>query len=150
MPGVPSLITSLETFSGVSFFGMDEMHLLSHGVGRLVFEILNPAFNGIFKPDNASNYTFELARVSNFRVFGQYIKESRETVPPSFEGAWNENFGAYRAVDWQDFLLVAVPLIVGPRIQKRSAFNAIMNLVNGCSRALSKELTEEDVEKLDR
>ncbi|KAG1435432.1 hypothetical protein G6F56_013977 [Rhizopus delemar] len=55
-----------------------------------------------------------------------------------------DNFGTYRAVDFQDFLLVVVPLIICPMIASEEARNRLIDLVDGCKLSLLKELTSED------
>ena len=42
MEGVSELLTSLPTFMGTfSFFG-DELHMIGHGLGHLVYNLLDP------------------------------------------------------------------------------------------------------------
>ncbi|KAG1438962.1 hypothetical protein G6F56_012457 [Rhizopus delemar] len=128
---VPQLFSSIITFSGVPFFAMDEMHLIARGIAKLVYDLINPAIN------------------TKFREIGDRIKESRGTIPRIFEGGWTDHFGAYRAVDWQDFLGVAMPLIVCPNFVRSTTDKAVMDLVNGCNRALSHELDTNDILKLE-
>ena len=135
------------TFSGVTTFVMDEMHLIARGIAKLVYDLINPATNIKFMGAN-SIYTFSVT--ITIKKIGQHIKESRATVPRSFEGAWNDHFGSYGAVDWQDFLGVAVPLIVCPHLEHNGAHAALMDLVNGCNRALAHELNLDDIEQLER
>lgn len=123
------------------------MHLIARGISNLVFELVNPSVNEKFKGTHEI-YIFTMN--ATIQQIGNHIKNSRATVPRSFEGAWTEHFHSYRAVDWQDFLGVAVPLIVCPNLQHEGAHSAIMNLVDGCNRALAHELTFEDVLELER
>lgn len=144
---MPRLFSSIVTFSGVPFFAMDEMHLISRGIAKLVYDLINPAINTKFKGTN-SQYTFAMG--INIKQIGDHIKESRGTIPRIFEGGWTDHFGAYRAVDWQDFLGVAVPLIVCPNFVRSATDKSVMDLVNGCNRALSHELDVNDILKLER
>lgn len=75
---------------------MDEMHLITRGIAKLVYDLINPATNIKFMGAN-SIYTFSVT--ITIKKIGQHIKESRANVPRSFEGAWNDHFGSYRAVD---------------------------------------------------
>ena len=121
--------------------------MIARGISNLVFELVNPSVNEKFKGTHEI-YIFTMN--ATIQQIGNHIKNSRATVPRSFEGAWTEHFHSYRAVDWQDFLGVAVPLIVCPNLQHEGAHSAIMNLVDGCNRALAHELTFEDVLELER
>lgn len=154
MPGVPSLITSLRTFSGVPFFGMDEMHLISRGIGQLLFSMLEPRSNSKFRVESADNYTFQFRRLRNSTItmttIGQQIKLSKPRVPLLFEGCWDDQFGLYRAVDWQDFLTVVVPLIILSCLEDDNAKEHIMNLVNGCILALERVLSSADLIEMER
>ncbi|KAG1440267.1 hypothetical protein G6F56_011995 [Rhizopus delemar] len=112
IPGVSPLITSMPTFTGPYFFGMDEMHMIALGIGKLTHRMLNLPKSHVFR--GPSGYAFQLVRyLSNAsimtRIFNN-IRLSKKTIPPSFEGCWDGNFTSYtRAVDWQNFLSSVVP-----------------------------------------
>ncbi|KAG1439428.1 hypothetical protein G6F56_012302 [Rhizopus delemar] len=58
MPGVPPLITSMPTFTGPYFFGMDEMHMFALGIGKLTHRMLNFSKSHVFR--GPSGYAFQL------------------------------------------------------------------------------------------
>ncbi|KAG1437757.1 hypothetical protein G6F56_012951 [Rhizopus delemar] len=60
MPGVSSLITSMPTFTGPHFFGMDEMHMVALGIGKLTHRMLNLSKSHVFR--GPSGYAFQLVR----------------------------------------------------------------------------------------
>lgn len=152
MVGIPRLLSSLSTFSGVSFFGMDEMHLIARGIGKLVYLLLDPTSSSKFKGSNSDRYTFQFRPRTNGRItmknIGQLIVQSRPRVPASFEGSWDDRFDLYRAVDWQDLLTVIVPTVIVPHLSSEVAKVRLMNLVNGCIIALQRSVTAADLIKL--
>ncbi|OBZ64426.1 hypothetical protein A0J61_11954, partial [Choanephora cucurbitarum] len=42
MPGVPKLFTELKTFISPYFFFGDELHMLGHDMGHMVYKLLDP------------------------------------------------------------------------------------------------------------
>ena len=152
MPGVPHTIASMPTFSGVPFFGMDEMHLIGEGISKLVYSLLNPLKNKDFR--GQSGYSFELsgrpARTTIMANIIKYIGLSKATVPPSFEGRWDGHFEKYRSVDWEDFFSVAVPCIFLQYIANDLAKIKLMAVVNGCNRSMDREISLLDINKIKR
>lgn len=151
---MPHLFTSLSTFSGAPFFGMDEMHLVARGIGQLLFDLLHHRNNSKFQVEASNDYTFQFdQRKSPVAIMAEvslYIGRSTSTVPRTFEGRWNDRLDNYRAVDWQDWLLYIIPTIVLQYIDNEQTKKAIMNLVNGCVMSLERELTADDLVRLDR
>lgn len=151
MIGVDSLISSLPTFSGTAFFLGDEMHLIAKGISTLVFNLLDPVKNSKFmKIGSTKTYTFTLknSSVNSMDIILKKIYNTRVDIPSAFEGSWDSAVGFYRAVDYLDFLLYAVPTIVLPLVVDLGARNALMNLVNGCSISLQWNISESDISKM--
>jgi hypothetical protein len=80
----------------------------------------------------------------------QQIKFSKPRIPLLFEGCWDDQFGLYRAVNWQGFLAVVIPLIVLVYLEEDRTKENIMNLVNGCILALEHALPSSDLAQLER
>ena len=85
MRGIPHLIGSLETFLGVySFFG-DELHMLGHGIGHLISDLLDPSPRNKFKVADSIEYTFDVQEGWTLRSFmeaiNRWIDESKPTTP---------------------------------------------------------------------
>lgn len=133
---------------------MDEMHLIARGMGQLLFDLLHYRNNSKFQVEGSSDYTFQFdQRRSPAAIISEIssrIEQSAPTVPRTFEGRWNDRLDNYRAVDWQDWLLYIIPTIVLQYIDNEQAKRAIMNLVNGCTMSLERELTADDLVRLDR
>ncbi|KAG1436752.1 hypothetical protein G6F56_013422 [Rhizopus delemar] len=118
------LFAELPSFSGVSFFGLDEMHLIAHGIGKHVYELIIANIKGssnIFYTDEnkrqkKDSYTFHFT-AEEIKKMGEALEQSRSTIPTSFQGSWDNIFAKIdgtRAVDWLDFLLHVVPIVVAP------------------------------------
>ena len=153
MPGVPSLFTSLITFTGTSFFLGDEMHLICRGISQLVYRLIDPHSSKKFhSTDNTKQYTFALisSDSANMGTFADLVEESLATIPPVFEGSWDDVVGFYRAVDYLDFLLYVVPTIILRWIKVKDTQKAPMNLINGCLIALQWDISEEDLYNMDK
>ena len=154
MGQVPELLTSLSTFCGVEFFGIDEMHLIGRGIGHLIFNILNASCNESYIIESGSSYSFRLKnplrRTNGMAIVQRQMEVCASKVPQIFEGSFHASFGRYRAVDWQNFLCVIVPNIILPYLVEYEAKKALMCLINGCNLALRRILKEEDVRKMER
>lgn len=150
MPGVSLTITSMPTFCGISFFFMDEMHLIAYGIGKLVFSLLNPKRSAAYRGE--IGYCFDLLEPSaDTTVMGnvsKYISLSKPTVPQIFEGCWEGSFGSYHAVDWEDFLSIVVPCIFLQYVSDVRAKKAIMDVINGCNRSMAREISSAEVTKI--
>ncbi|EIE92392.1 hypothetical protein RO3G_17263 [Rhizopus delemar RA 99-880] len=135
MGQVPELLTSLSTFCGVEFFGIDEMHLIGRGIGHLIFNILNASCNESYIIESGSSYSFRLKnplrRTNGMAIVQNQVEVCASKVPPIFEGSFHVSFGRYRAVDWQNFLCVIVPNIILPYLVEYEAKKALMCLING-------------------
>jgi hypothetical protein len=153
MPGVSSLFTTLSTFTGTPFFLCDEMHLIGRGISILCFNLISPQNNEKFK-SSSDEYTFDFQdvfrRAKPMEKISDHINMSRINIPTSFQGSWDGLQGFNRAVDWLDYLLYAIPTLVVPRLKHQRSKKAIMDLVNGCAIALQWNITQTDLENMNR
>ena len=105
------------------------------------------------RPDGTrtmENYPFYIPKRSLVSI-GKSITESRQYIPTSFQGSFDNVFAkteGTRAVDWLDFLLYIVPTLVVPYLPNRTVQKAVLSLVKGCSLALQWELTEELIDEM--
>ena len=154
MPGVPKLFTDLKTFINPYFFFGDELHMLGHGMGHMVYKLLDPRTDDWFQAADVDHYPFQVSlpfRQKEFmKKLGDWIVVSKPTCPAAFNYSFDKRTGYYRAVDWQDFLLYVVPTIVVPNLRYRRAKVAVMNLVNAVSISLQKSITSTDLDVMDR
>ncbi|OAD74819.1 hypothetical protein PHYBLDRAFT_61130 [Phycomyces blakesleeanus NRRL 1555(-)] len=143
----PSIYIQLSTFSGSSFFALDELHLITRGIGKLVYDLITVTLTKETKfyythPDNTLNtteYPFHIPR-ADLVTIGNCITSSRKYIPTSFQGSFDNVFAkidGIRAVDWLDFLLYLVPTLVVPYLSNRAVKTALLSLT------LTSELLDE-------
>ncbi|OAD71933.1 hypothetical protein PHYBLDRAFT_169846 [Phycomyces blakesleeanus NRRL 1555(-)] len=143
----PSIYTQLSTFSGSSFFALDELHLIARGIGKLVYDLITVTLTKETKiyythPDNTLNtteYPFHIPR-ADLVTIGNCITSSQKYIPPSIQGSFDDVFAKIdntRAVDWLDFLLYLVPTLVVPYLPNRAVKTALLSLT------LTSELLDE-------
>ncbi|OAD81297.1 hypothetical protein PHYBLDRAFT_161912 [Phycomyces blakesleeanus NRRL 1555(-)] len=126
-----SIYTQLSTFSGSSFFALDELHLIARGIGKLVYDPITVTLTKETKfyythPDNTLNttkYAFHIPRA--------------------------DLINGTCAVDWLDFLLYIVPTLVMPYLPNRAVKTALLSLMNGCALALQWTLTSELLDEME-
>lgn len=150
------------TFSGSSFFGLDELHLIARGIGKHIYELItvdldikNNTHYFYTKSDNTKSsegYPFYIPK-ANLRKIGETIAKSRQYIPTSFQGSFDNLIAktdGTRAVDWLDFLLYIVPTLVVPYLSNRVVQKALLALVKGCALALQWNLTDELINEMER
>ena len=148
MKGVSELITSLPTFMGTfSFFG-DELHIISHGLGHLVCNLLDPQENNLFKVEGSNEYTFDFQQANFFKTLPDLIKESKRTSPTNFDFSFDFKKGYYRAVDWQFFLLHIVPTIILPNLKTEGAKKALKSLTSAYAISLQQSISQQELEQM--
>ncbi|OAD68465.1 hypothetical protein PHYBLDRAFT_173457 [Phycomyces blakesleeanus NRRL 1555(-)] len=154
-----SIYTQLSTFSGSLFFGLDELHLIARGIGKLVYDLITITLTKKTKfyythPDNTLNITehpFHIPR-ADLVTIGNCITSSRKYIPTSFQGSFDNVFAKINgthAVDWLDFLLYLVPTLVMPYLLNRAVKTALLSLVKGCTLALQWTLTSELLDEME-
>ena len=153
----------MTTFSGSTFFGLDELHLIARGIGKQMYELITVANlpagqDSIFYytdsngNKNKEDYPFFVPK-KNLKVIGDNITISRKFIPTSFQGSFDNVFSKIdgtRAVDWLDILLYIVPTIVVPYLPNTEVKNAVLSLVKGCALALQWTLTEDLIIEMDK
>lgn len=138
----------LESFHGVAFFGLDEMHFLGHGVAQQFWRLIC----GEFQSDGDEQHVFAL-RALQPETIGQLIEESRGTIPVAFQGTWKnvaKYSRRYRAVDWIDFLMHVAPTVILDNLRHEDTKRAAFSLLRACSIALQWHLTEDDIRQIER
>ena len=103
MKGVSKLITSLPTFMGTFSFLGDELHMIRHGLGHLVCNLLDPQENKRFRVEGSNDYTFDFMQTNFFKALPKLIEESKSSNPTMFDFTFDFKKGCFRAVDWQFF-----------------------------------------------
>ncbi|OBZ80313.1 hypothetical protein A0J61_11638, partial [Choanephora cucurbitarum] len=154
LPGLPRLFTDLPAFSIAFFFFGDELHLLGHGMGHLVYNLLHFKSMEKFETHESTRYSFAVSAPFNQRSFidqlGAWIIGSKPTCPAAFDYSFDNRTGYYRAVDWQQFLLYIVPTVVIPNLECEESKVALMNLVIAISIALQKSISTQDIVNMRR
>ncbi|OAD71018.1 hypothetical protein PHYBLDRAFT_148233 [Phycomyces blakesleeanus NRRL 1555(-)] len=152
----PNIFARLPTFTGSSFYGLDEMHLIGHGIGKLVHKLIvlsnTTTSTNNYYPRTADGslllkdrYTFSLQKKDVLSA-GQCIELSRSKIPVSFQGSWDNlmlKTEGTRAIDYIDLLLYVVPTLLVPLFTKVATQKALLALVRGCSISLQWNLNEE-------
>ena len=154
MRGVSSLITFLPTFMGsFSFFG-DELHMIGHGLGNMISNLIDFRHCKRFMKKGSGEYTFDVSPRYTQKNFAeqldQWIRESKPTTPTAFDFSFDPRIGFFRTVDWQFFLLHIVPAMVVPHLKYDDAKEALMNLSNACAISLQKFITPSELSKMKR
>ena len=154
MRGVSELITGLPTFLGsFSFFG-DELHMIGHGLGHMICNLLDPTIKDKFFSPLLVDYSFDVGPLYNrsqlMSCISRWTFASRRTNPSVFDYTFDGRKHFNRAVDWQYFLLHTVPTMVLPYLKHRRTENALMSLVNACSICLQKSISPEELIEMER
>ncbi|SAM09683.1 hypothetical protein [Absidia glauca] len=141
-----SAVARLPTFTGPHFFGLDEMHMIGHGLSKMLLALFQPSQSNpmVVDGDNRRNYPFFLGPLMMSSV-GQDMLCSQPDIPESFfNGIWDDIDkypGSARAVDWMDFLLFAVPTLIVPSLHHSDARQVINNLIKSIHLCLSWKLS---------
>ncbi|SAL96241.1 hypothetical protein, partial, partial [Absidia glauca] len=149
-----SAVASLNTFSGPHFFGLDEMHMIGHGLAKMLFTLFQPVKKNDMSNDRDKrrynttfDYPFSLDDLE-IKSVGNDMLLSRPNIPLSFfHGNWDniEKHQSARAVDWMDFLLFVVPTLVIPSVHLSIAREKLNNLIISVHLCLSWELSPSDI-----
>lgn len=153
----------MTTFSGSTFFGLDELHLIARGIGKQVYDLVTVAnlpssqmslfyYTNPNHTKNTESYPFFISK-RDLKAIGECISQSRKYVPTSFQGSFDNVIAktdGTRAVDWLDFLLYIVPTIIVPYLPNSSVKKALLSLVKGCALALQWTLTESLLDEMER
>ncbi|KAL0086416.1 hypothetical protein J3Q64DRAFT_1834229 [Phycomyces blakesleeanus] len=149
-----NIFARLPTFSGSCFYGLDEMHLIGHGIGKLIYKLVvlsNTESLEAYWPKSEDGshflkdrYTFSL-KESDVKLAGRQIQYSRSNIPVSFQGSWDniiDKREGVRAIDYIDFLLYVISTLLVPLFTRQTTRKALLALVKGCSICLQWNLNE--------
>ncbi|SAM03223.1 hypothetical protein, partial, partial [Absidia glauca] len=119
----PSAVAHLNTFSGGHFFGLDEMHCIGYGLGKMLFAMFQPIKKNLYVTSKdkrkylaARDYPFDLGDLELTKV-GEAMALSKPDIPVGhFDGNWDDivKYPNARAVDWINFVLFVVPTLLAP------------------------------------
>ena len=138
-----SPFSMLPSFHGYTFFPMDIMHLLGHGIAHQVWNIMRGSY------DKNSNPLY-LSTV-NRSIIGKQFIISKQTTPSSFSGSCGDieqKAGFFRAVDWIHFARFFLPTIVLEYVSNPVARRALYHLSNIYAIAFSRRIIQKDVKLL--
>lgn len=130
-----------------SFLG-DELHMIGHGLGHLVCNLLDPQENKRFKVEGSNDYTFDFMQTNFFKALPKLIEESKSSNPTMFDFTFDFKKGCFRAVDWQFFLLHIVPTMIIPNLKYDGTKKALINLVSACAISLQHSISPQELEQM--
>lgn len=156
-----SIFSSMDLHLGPLSYSLDEMHIISRGVGSLLLDMLN------VDNTNSTKYYHKISRhldeyerelypffidKHTMADIGNAIEATRQYIPVKFEGSFlniiKQTRGT-RAVDLGDFLLYLVPTLIVPRLGTRDAQRAVLKLVRGCAISLKWDLSFDNLNEMD-
>ncbi|KAJ8663707.1 hypothetical protein O0I10_000956 [Lichtheimia ornata] len=103
----PSPFATLPSFHGYTFFPMDIMHLLGHGIAHQLWNMMQ----GTYGKNNNPLYLSPATR----NTISQQLIASSQTTPSSFSGSCGDiknKSGYFRAVDWIHFARFLLPTVL--------------------------------------
>ncbi|OAD72677.1 hypothetical protein PHYBLDRAFT_145993 [Phycomyces blakesleeanus NRRL 1555(-)] len=127
----------LDSFSGPFFFALDEMHGICHGIGKQVWGLVC----GMYGKDHPLSLSLAAQK-----EIGTATVSNRRSILTSFYSAWiniatrSEYFWA---VDWADFILFVIPMLVTERVHDQAAHKTLLDLVQTCNLLMSRKLSAE-------
>ena len=144
----PSIFSTLPSFTGVTFFGLEELHMFGQGIAKHVYELLTTAYrhNTCHKliVTEKKKFPFFISKISLLKI-DALVNLSRETIPSTYDSKWKNpvvNIGGIRGVDWLDIFLHMVPTLFVPALVNKAAQRPLMCLVRACSLVLKWEVDE--------
>lgn len=147
------IFCNLLSFSGPAFFGLDEMHLLGHGLGKTMYDLitisLGKSYNSSSKlvPGNPAMSPFYIDKKDLVKI-GRLIEASKVNVPVSFNSKWVDpikNSGGNRAVDYINFLLYQLPAYFVSYLSNKTTQETVINLVKACQLCMKWSISSEDL-----
>ncbi|SAM02741.1 hypothetical protein [Absidia glauca] len=149
----PSAVAHLNTFSGGHFFGLDEMHCIGYGLGKMLFAMFQPIKKNLYVTSKdkrkhlaARDYPFDLADLDLTKV-GEAMALSKPDIPVGhFDGNWDDivKYPNTRAVDWINFVLFVVPTLLAPSLYYDNTREILNNLIIALHLCLSWKVDQED------
>lgn len=147
----------LATCRGPSFWGLEEMHLIGHGLAKHLFQMVSggdSAKTSKYRPSDeekktTANWPFTFHVHSNdLKAIGKLMPECRSTVPTTFNFSFEDLFNGYvanRACDWQDVLFQIFPTMIVPLFTNEEAAGPVLALIRACKVLLQWRVTERDL-----
>jgi hypothetical protein len=149
----PTLFGQLSTFSGSCSFGFDELHGISN-ISKLFFDLLSSRYNTGFKYfGNELAYPFQLSN-QQFDCINVAMQKSRLLIPAGvFQGSFQvvnplNVKSLYRSLDWCQWFIYIVPLLVVPLFDDQSVRTAILALTRACALSIQWEISKAEVEEI--
>lgn len=139
----PSPFATLPSFHGYTFFPMDIMHLLGHGIAHQLWNMMQ----GTYGKNNNPLYLSPATR----NTISQQLIASSQTTPSSFSGSCGDiknKSGYFRAVDWIHFARFLLPTVLLEYVSDPEAVKALYHLVNIFEIAFSRMTKPKDVKLL--
>ena len=131
----------LKSFKDCNFFGLDIMHLFS-GIAKQFWKLLCGKFG------KKNNPLFLTTRIRN--QIGASISNSKSTVPSTLD-ACTANISkrkGLKSIEWINMLRFITPTIIIKHIKDHAARKATLALVQVCSIAFQKSISNGDLRKL--
>lgn len=145
---------NIVSFTGIEFFGLDEMHLISN-MTKQIYRMLTPMDRKKYIPENLNeNDNPFLLSHQAFTLIEQGMNDSRRRIPLAFSGCFKgiteKSTKSYRSVDWIDFLVYVIPTLVVPLLVHIPTQKAVLALVRACTFALQWNITESEIDEIHR
>jgi hypothetical protein len=138
--GIP--LTSLKSFNGPVTFGLDELHLLGHGLCKQVLDLIKG--NATKKGDLIS------ANAKVQELFAD-MENSRCGIPASFDGFFRTPHSKYTtsAVDYLTIMTYVLPALFVAEPRTAEAKHAMLSVVKCLQLAQLRSITEQQLNIMD-
>ncbi|KAI8136648.1 hypothetical protein BJV82DRAFT_675807 [Fennellomyces sp. T-0311] len=139
-----SRFTELKSFKGVSFYGLDIMHLVGQGLAKHFWILVST--NKYGATNRNPFFIKPLAR----RHIGKAMAELKRSLPSSLTTCTTDisRKKLKKSIDWIDFLRYMVPTILIEHIQNRHAKEATKALSNIFKMLFHRTITETSLREL--
>ena len=130
---------NFELFNGPSFFGLDKMCLIGHGIAKALWRMFEGQYGNT-----------DFLRLSNveWQTVANSMQRSQKSIPMAFYGI-EKNIAIkseyFQVVDWIDFLLYVMLTIVIEVVDDDADVKALVSLVRACTLIQKWEITETEV-----
>ncbi|SAM04433.1 hypothetical protein [Absidia glauca] len=135
-------LASLKSFNGPVTFGLDELHLLGHGLCKQVLDLIT----GITTKKGDLFLT-------NVKVQGLFadMENSRCGIPASFDGSFRTPHSKYttRSVDYLALISYVVPALFVAELRTAEAKHALLSVVKFLQLAQLRSITEQQLNIMD-
>jgi hypothetical protein len=156
----------LPTFSGASFFPVEELHMIEEGLATDILDLLvanlTPKHNKFaytHPPSDTNNpnftapdYTFHLEK-DQVEAIGDAIEDNKPNIPSNFLGNWQNlvaSRSGARAMDYADFMTYGIQNIVALMFEEDEVKEALLDISRAVELSLQWQLDDEDLNEIDR